>query len=612
MFKPLVLLELLALFHVVNAGHYFITAPNIFRANVSEDVLVAVFGTGNAIIDVTVKLLTSEDTVMANKTIQVQAGTPKIVHFIVDPAQLPDDEEIPTIRVQAYSDDPILQFSKTVTALVTTKNQVVFIQTDKPIYTPDQEAKIRVISLNEQLKPTDRIVRLDIITPTDAIIKRTEDITTITGYHTEIYQFSSYPTFGIWSVVVSYGPNHEWNSTVKFELREYVLPTFELKMEGPKQILQSDSTISVTVSAKYVYNKNVRGTAVIKMWVVNKTKDDVIGEFDPEHKSLNAQGTAAFSIDPFTKYGDNWFSIFKGATLKIEAVVTERSTGDREITTISGAKFVERVYTFKHDRTVSHFKKGTTFDIKIDLFHSDGSPAVEVNTEIQAYGTNGDGIEQMLTGTKNFLLKKKSDNLGQVDFRVDVNQDTELISVTIKTLDDNFPKEANELLEFTIHPIDSETGAYLQIRVPPGVITEFQQNFDLEVVKSGNVDVVGLNHIVVVRGKIVGYNSDLNSNLGATKTLRIAITKDMVPNARLIIYAFVDGKVVSDSILLDIAEECKSQVGLSIEVKDATLSPRENAKYIITGESNSRVALLAVDKSVYFLKDFHRLTRKKV
>ncbi|XP_071948262.1 complement C3-like [Antedon mediterranea] len=605
MFKPVHLLGLLVVVHVVN-GRYFITAPNVFRANVEEDVLVAIFGTNQAIA-VTVKLFTSENKAIATRSIQVEAGTPKIVNFIVDPSELPADEEIPTIRVQAFSIDPALKFDKTVTALVTTKNQVVFIQTDKPIYTPDQEAKIRVISLNEQLKPTDRIVRLDIITPTGAIIERTEDISTITGYHTEIYQFSSYPTFGIWSVIVSYGPNNEWKSKIEFELREYVLPTFEVNIEGQKQILPSDNMLVATVRAKYVYNKYVRGTAVVKMSVIKN--GDVIGEFDPVAKTLNVQGAAAVSIDPVPKYGQHWFSTFKGATLKIEAVVTERSTGDRENTTISGAKFVERVYTFKHDRTVSHFKKGTTFDIKIDLFHSDGSPGAQVLTEIEAYGTNENGIKGKLIGSEDFLLERTSNDLGQVDFRVDVNQDTASISITIITLDDDFPEAANGFYEFTVEPIHSATGAYLQIRVPPGEIPE-TQNYDVEVVKSGTAPVVGLNHIVVVRGKIVEHSSDLDSELGATRTLRIDITKDMAPSARLIIYAFVNDRVVSDSILLDIVKECKSQ--LIVNVNDPTLSPSAETMLTLIGPPQSRVALLAVDEAVYFLKDFHRLTRKKM
>ncbi|XP_071948904.1 complement C5-like [Antedon mediterranea] len=602
-----VLLGFLAAFHVVSAGHYFITAPNVFRANVEEDVLMAVFGTGNAIIDVTVKLLTSESIVISVQRIHVKAGLPKLVNFIVDPAQLPDYEVFPTIRVLAFSTSPVLQFSKTVTALVTTKNQVVFVQTDKPIYTPAQVARIQVISLNEQLKPTDRKVRLDIITPTGAIIERTEDITTITGYHTAIYQFSSYPTFGIWSVVVSYGPNHEWKNTITFELREYVLPTFEVKIEGQKQILPSDNLILATVKAKYVNNIDVRGAAVVKVSVLKK--GEVIGEFDPATKTLNAQGTAAFSIDPDTKYGQNWFSIFKGATLKIEAVVTERSTGDRENTTISGAKFVERVYTFKHDRTVSHFKKGTTFDVKIDLFHSNGSPGVGVLTEIDVYGFSVEGIRKKLTGHKDFQLERSSNDLGQVDFHVDVNQDTESIRVTIKTLDNNFPEAENGFYEFTIHPIDSASGAYLQIRVPPGEIKE-TQNFEVEVVKSGTVAVFGLNYIVVVRGKIVQHFSDLDFKLGAKKTIRIDITKDMAPSARLVVYALVNNEVVADSILLDIVEECKSQ--LIVNVDDATLKPGQDTIFTITGSPQSTVSLLAVDKAVYSLKNIHRLTRKKV
>ncbi|XP_033124915.1 complement C3-like [Anneissia japonica] len=587
---------------------FVVTAPNIFRSNVEEIVLVSVFGTGDN-IPMKVKLTTSEGSELASKDVVVQAGQPQRVSFIVDAADLPADEEIPTVNLRAFSTNAAHPFDRNVDVLVTTKNQVVFIQTDKPIYTPNQEVKIRVISLNEELKPTERKVRLDVITPKGAIIDRREDLTTDTGYITEIFPFSSYPTFGIWSVVVYYGLNYNWNSTVQFELREYVLPTFEVTIDAPNQILPSDNLITAVVKARYVYKKNVKGTAQVRMSVVKN--GETIGEFPAQAEELNLEGKATFTVRPDETIDGNWFSKFKGARLRIEAVVTERATGDRENMTVTSTKFVEQVYTFKRDRTVSHFKKGTTFDIKIDVFHSDGTPGNNVLTKVDAYGINDQGVRRKLTGAQDFSLERSSNEYGQVDFRVDVNQDTKSIEVTIETLDAAFPKEANGHYEFTISAIESPSGAYLQIRVPHGEIP-VRQNFEVEIVKSGLAELTGLNYVVVVRGKIVQEMSEIDSKLGTLRTIRIHITSDMVPSARLIVYSFANDNnvIVADSILLDIVKQCESQ--LIVNPDDSDKSPGENVEFTIVAEPRSRVALLAVDEAVYFLKDFHRLTRKKM
>ncbi|XP_071948264.1 complement C3-like [Antedon mediterranea] len=609
MLRFIILLTVLSLPYAL-CGDYLITAPDVFRTNVEEDVLVSIFGSdgnGPIAVPVTVTLTTSDGIEIASQTSAVTAGEPKVMTFIVNVADLPSDEEIPTLTLRAFSDDNRLSFDKSAIVLVTTKNQVVFIQTDKPIYTPDQEVKIRVISLNEEMKPTDRNVRLEITTPRGSIIERRDDLSTNTGYITEIFSFSSYPTFGIWTINVHYGRNYEWKSTVQFELKEYVLPTFEVIIEGQSQIIPSDNAIFATVTARYVYNKEVRGKAQVVMSVVKSGQE--ITRFAAEAKELNEQGRATFTVTPADSDGADWFAKFVGARLKIEAIVTEQATGDRENTTISAAKFVRQVYTFKRDRTISNYKKGTTFDVKIDIFHSDGTPGVNVPTLIEGLGYNPEGVATPLTGTADFELERSSNGLGQVDFRLDVNQNTERIEVTIKTLDNNYPTDANGFYTFTVYPIDSPSGAYLQIRVPAGEI-QVVENYEAEVVKSGTVDVFGISYFVIVRGKIVQTYTDLNSNLGAQKTIRIGITKDMAPSARLVIFSFVGNEIVADSILLDIVDECQSQ--LIVRPDDATRSPGDVVQFTIIAEPQSRVGLLAVDEAVYFLKDFHRLTKKKM
>ena len=66
--------------------------------------------------------------------------------------------------------------------------------------------------------------------------------------------------------------NGEDSSTsVTFEVREYVLPKFEVSVTAPAYIAKDEftdsQTITVAVSAKYTYGKPTRGTGTVNFWL---------------------------------------------------------------------------------------------------------------------------------------------------------------------------------------------------------------------------------------------------------------------------------------------------------------------------------------------------------
>lgn len=53
--------------------------------------------------------------------------------------------------------------------------------------------------------------------------------------------------------------------TKNFEIREYVLPKFEVNIESPDSFTLKDGKVMALINAKYTYGKRVRGTATISI-----------------------------------------------------------------------------------------------------------------------------------------------------------------------------------------------------------------------------------------------------------------------------------------------------------------------------------------------------------
>uniref|UniRef100_A0A8C5RAQ3 Complement C5 n=1 Tax=Leptobrachium leishanense TaxID=445787 RepID=A0A8C5RAQ3_9ANUR len=146
-----------------------------------------------------------------------------LIQLLIQPKQLPRKSNTEQfVYLHALSN----VFTKEEKVPVTYKNGFLFIQTDKPVYTPDQSVKIRVYSMDEELKPARRTVTLTF----------------------EVC------TFGIWSIRAAYENDFTTSTEVRFEVKEYVLPAFFITIQPEKNFIGHDKfeDFAITVRGKYV------------------------------------------------------------------------------------------------------------------------------------------------------------------------------------------------------------------------------------------------------------------------------------------------------------------------------------------------------------------------
>uniref|UniRef100_A0A8C0WRZ5 Complement C5 n=1 Tax=Castor canadensis TaxID=51338 RepID=A0A8C0WRZ5_CASCN len=201
---------------------YVISAPKVFHAGTSENVVIQVYGYSKA-FDATISIKSYPD-----KNFSYDSGS---VHL--SPENKFQNSAILTVQLvqfcegqnsvsYVYLEIASSYFSKLQKIPIICDNAFLSIQTDKSVYTPNQSVKVRVYSLNDEMKPSKRDTILTFIDPQGSevdIIEENDD--------TEIFSFPDFkippnPKCGVWTIKAKYKEDFSTTGTTHFEIKEYV------------------------------------------------------------------------------------------------------------------------------------------------------------------------------------------------------------------------------------------------------------------------------------------------------------------------------------------------------------------------------------------------------
>ncbi|XP_037083755.1 alpha-2-macroglobulin-like, partial [Pollicipes pollicipes] len=192
---------------------------------------------------------------------------------------------------------------------------LTLMQTDKPKYRPGDKVLIRVISLRYDLTPLiENIPEVWVTTPDNIRVAQWSDVETSGGLIQLEVQLTEEPPLGRWTI---HARTKRRSETHSFDVEEYVLPTFEVKVESPTYLLKGEKTITVNVCAKYTFGQPLIEATV----TVNVT-----GGFDLEYVSdtLTTDETGCASSDLIV---DDLFRDFRTSPATINVTVEEFGTG---------------------------------------------------------------------------------------------------------------------------------------------------------------------------------------------------------------------------------------------------------------------------------------------
>ncbi|KAM7181770.1 alpha-2-macroglobulin-like protein 1, partial [Macrochelys suwanniensis] len=510
-----------------------------------------------------------------------------------------------------------------------------FVQTDKPIYTPGQKVKFRILTLNEEFVP------LNSKDPNSNRIGQWLDVRPRQGIVDLSFQLADEPSLGTYTINVA---NTKASST--FSVEEYVLPKFEVFFEGPTQIYALDKTFLLHVCGRYTYGRAVQGTIRVtlcqKAWRYKRPTrhfgTDICEEYSGQTTSRGCFST------PVNMAVFNLTSYEYESKLSAEASLVEDGTGV-QINASSQFCISRTAVTATFEKLDDYYIPGVPYRGKIKLqdHHGDIMKSTKVYLVIsymgrrfnKTYITDG-------TGRASFNMDTTAWNSSSVSLEVSP-EDSTLVFMNMKTWNQTAQPTPLSLGRFKLEDLVQEPGkinidyvntyqylqpfhvttkSFLKIHPLPGTLPcGLQQNVQVTFILSRKDLGEGasrMNFAYYVTGKAgIVVRGQKKIRIGKLSTLKgsfsipLTFTSDFTPTPSLVVYAIFPSKgVAADSIQFDVAMCFKNQVKMGFSAKETL--PGSTVQLQLQAASGSVCAVRAVDKSVLLTRPEKELSNQTV
>ncbi|XP_078299622.1 complement C3-like isoform X2 [Panthera onca] len=493
--------------------------------------------------------------------------------------------------------------------LVSFQSGYLFIQTNKPIYTPGSTVLYRIFTVDNDLLPVGRTVIVSIQTPDGVPIKR--DFLSsgrLFGISSLSWNIPEQVNTGQWKIEAHYEDAPQQVFSAEFEVKEYVLPSFEVQVEPTEKFYYIDDPqgLEVTITARLLYGKNVDGIAFVIFGVQDGEQrislpqsltrvqiNDGSGEARLERKVL-LSGVEPSGADALV-----------GKSLYVSVTVILHSGSDMVEAERSGIPIVTSPYQIHFTKTSKFFKPGMPFELMVFVTNPDGSPASNVPVVTQyskgSSFTQEDGVAKLIINTHKTFRS---------------------LPITVSTRKDGIPESRQTNRTMNAQPYSTMSNNYLHISVPrvelkPGedLNVNFHLRIDPTTTQENNIRY--FTYLVMNKGKLLKVERQTRESGQDMYVLPLTITEDFIPSFRLVAYyTFINNngqrEVVADSVWVDVKDSCVGKLVVKGGKKEEKVYPPGQLLTIkIEGDRGSRVGLVAVDKGTFVLNR-NRLTQSKI
>ncbi|XP_078541473.1 A.superbus venom factor 1-like isoform X2 [Lissotriton helveticus] len=444
-------------------------------------------------------------------------------------------------------------------------------------------------------------------TPEGIIVRR--DLIEPTGHNSGgiLSKFHKLPqiiNLGTWTIIARFEDSPLQKYTTQFEVKEYVLPSFEVSLK-PKITffyVDGDEEVIVDITARYMYGKPLEGDAFVVFGV----------KFDDEKKSMSTSlqrieisdgcGTARLTRKMLTDHFKNMNELID-RSIYVSATVLTAGGSDMVEAEYSDIRIVTSPFKILFTKTSKYFKPTMPFELKVFVTNPDGSPAVGVPVVVNFGEAKGNTEED-----------------GTTKLTINTEANIEQLAIFVVT---NHPKylehhQARATMTASAYKTQGNSMNYLQIGVKASDFKKGRNmNVDFNVKNSDSTianQIKSFTYLIMSKGRIYKVGQQERKPGQSLVTMTIPFVPDYIPSFRVIAYYYVQGEIVADSIWVDVKDTCMG----TLQVTGATANdnrdkePGKSMRLKVTGDHNARVGLVAVDKGVFVLNKKHKLSQSKV
>ncbi|NXP15730.1 OVOS protein, partial [Thinocorus orbignyianus] len=501
-------------------------------------------------------------------------------------------------------------------------DNIVFIQTDKPIYKPGQKVMFRVVALDSQFRPVQETVKCHkcfgtsfsppLQDPEQNRIFQWLEVASKHGIVQLSFPLIPEPILGSYHITVEKKSGEKEYQF--FRVEEYVLPKFEVTTSVPKRISFFDEEVRVNACASYTYGQPVQGNAQINVCQQHFYSP----RCEQKQKETCKSVTGLLGKDGCLKtiISIKTLQLYRSyarmyTNLNVESIITENGTGIQ----MKGYDYI--AVNEENDRVMfknmdGYYRRGIPYYGEIAVTNVDGQPVanrtvlLELNERYLAnYTTDNNGIAAFSIDTSNFF---------DPNFKLRARQAPDDCADFFIWNNDNEPQAL-----FFVRRFYSRTNSFVKIEPVKETLSCGQQqtiNVYYVLNRQGyrNTSHTNFYYVVMTKGEIIFSGQKQVSISGApsgTFSITLNVTENLGPSARLLLYTMhPHGEIVADSSWINSNVCFKNKLQLKFSEKQGL--PGSKVNLHLEAAANSYCALQAVDRSVHLLQSEQDLSAESV
>uniref|UniRef100_A0A8C8DL07 Anaphylatoxin-like domain-containing protein n=1 Tax=Oryzias sinensis TaxID=183150 RepID=A0A8C8DL07_9TELE len=398
---------------------------------------------------------------------------------------------------------------------------------------------------------------------------------------------------GLWKIVAKFQSNPQESFSANYEVKEYVHPSFEVKLSSLRSFFYIDSeTLEIDIKARYLFGQEVNGNAYVVFGVMDQGQKNSLPDSLSRVPIENGEGKVVLKREQITKTFQD-INQLVGTSIFVSVSVLTESGSEMVEAELRGIQIVISPYTITFKRTPKYFKPGMPFDVVVEVLNPDESPAGNIPVVVTPGPVRG------FTAANG--MARLTINTGAQDDRLLISAKTDDPNISLD-------RQAQATMQANQYSTTSKTYIHIGVDTPKVKLGE-NLKVNLIMNKQPSKDIT---YLITSRGQL-GKFGRYKTRGQVLISLIIPVTQEMLPSFRIVaFYHPSDNEVVSDSVWVDVKDTCMGSLTLEPTRPAPSYEPRRLFGLKVSGDPGATVGLVAVDKGVYVLNSKLRLTQKKI